>query len=136
MNVEGLEVDVCRGGCGGIWFDNFELSRVDQPHEPLGAALMALEINPAATIVPNRRPCPRCEGITLLQHKFSPDKPVIVDECPNCGGVWLDGGELAEIRRQAPTTTDRKLAVQKMFNDRLAQELAQLRSHRAPRTQA
>ena len=24
-----ITVDVCDGGCGGIWFDNFELKRVD-----------------------------------------------------------------------------------------------------------
>jgi hypothetical protein len=26
MEAEGVTVDVCAGGCGGIWFDWFELS--------------------------------------------------------------------------------------------------------------
>ena len=106
LNVGSLAVDVCRAGCGGLWFDNFELSKVDQAHESLGEALAALEFNPSAQILPNKRPCPKCSGIIMRQHKFSPDKPVIIDECPNCGGVWLDGGELAEIRRVTATTAD------------------------------
>ena len=30
MTAEGVTVDVCAGGCGGIWFDWFELARVDE----------------------------------------------------------------------------------------------------------
>ena len=124
-------MDVCRAGCGGIWFDNFELRKVDEAHESLGESLAAIETNPAATIVLERRRCPKCPDITMLQHRFSREKPVVVDECPNCGGVWLDGGELAEIRRPAVPKEQRKQAAQKFFNHLLAQELAQLRSRRA-----
>ena len=28
--VGDLSVDVCEGGCGGIWFDHFELKKVDE----------------------------------------------------------------------------------------------------------
>ncbi len=133
LKLPGLTVDVCRAGCGGIWFDNFELSKVDAAHEPLGEALMKVEPNPAATIVPNKRPCPKCLGIIMLQHKFSPEKPVVVDECPNCGGVWLDGGELTEIRRPAVAKEDRIEATQKFFNSLLTQELAQLKAQRGSR---
>ena len=27
--VRGVTVDVCRDGCAGIWFDNFELKKFD-----------------------------------------------------------------------------------------------------------
>ena len=27
MTVSDISVDVCQGGCGGIWFDNFELKK-------------------------------------------------------------------------------------------------------------
>lgn len=133
LPVEGLVVDVCREGCGGLWFDAFELSKVDQAHEKLGEALVALDFEPTAAILPNKRPCPKCPGITMLQHKFSPDKPVMVDECPNCGGVWLDGGELADIRRRSPSTDDRKKAAQRFFDRILVEDLAQLRARRAER---
>ena len=29
-DAEGMTLDVCYGGCGGIWFDAFELQRVDE----------------------------------------------------------------------------------------------------------
>jgi len=132
LKVDGLTVDLCRDGCGGIWFDNFELARVDQMQEQLGEMLAAVEFNPAAVVLQQKRPCPKCPDIKMLQHKFSPAKPVIVDECPNCGGVWLDGGELAEIRRPV-ASVDRKQAAQKFFNQVLNQELAQLRARRAQR---
>ena len=25
-----VALDVCRSGCGGVWFDNFELKRIDE----------------------------------------------------------------------------------------------------------
>lgn len=131
LKVEGLIVDACRAGCGGIWFDSFELGRVDQAHEKLGEALVAIVHNPDVVVLREKRPCPKCPGITMLQHMFSPEKPVIVDECPQCGGVWLDGGELAEIRRPFSTARDRQQATQKFFSQVLAQELAHFRSRRA-----
>ena len=45
-----------------------------------------------------KRECPRCEGFKLKRHFFSAKRRVEVDECPNCGGYWLDAGELAQIR--------------------------------------
>ena len=130
LNVEGLAVDECRDGCGGIWFDNFELNRVDEAHERLGEALAALEFDPNAVVLREKRPCPKCAGITMLQHKFSREKPVTVDECPNCGGVWLDGGELAEIRQPVISAAVRKQVTQEFFNRLATSELAQLRAQR------
>ena len=126
-----MVVDVCRGGCGGLWFDNFELAHVDEWHERLGDSLLAIESNPNVTVVPNRRTCPKCEGIVMMQHKFRADKPVMVDDCPNCGGVWLDGGELAEIRRSAPTKEDRKKAAHRFLERLFVEDLARLKTSRA-----
>jgi len=38
--VGSVEVDVCQGGCGGIWFDAFELQRVDEEEERAGEHLL------------------------------------------------------------------------------------------------
>jgi Zn-finger nucleic acid-binding protein len=40
----------------------------------------------------------------------SVDRRVSVDECPGCGGVWLDAGELAELRSEYPTAEARAQA--------------------------
>lgn len=41
--------------------------------------------------------CPRCgEGLTARDHMG-----VTVDECPSCGGIWLDRGELEVLQERA-----------------------------------
>ena len=37
--------------------------------------------------------CPRCTG-KLVETKF---EGVLIDRCDNCGGIWLDPGEFAEL---------------------------------------
>lgn len=101
IQVGSVKVDVCRGGCGGIWFDAFELQRVDEQQEVAGEHLMEIERNPQLVIDSARkRDCPRCADIKLKRHFFSAQRQVEVDECPNCGGYWLDAGELARIRAE------------------------------------
>jgi Zn-finger nucleic acid-binding protein len=31
VNVSGLRIDVCQGGCAGIWFDQAELRSLAEP---------------------------------------------------------------------------------------------------------
>ena len=40
FQVGNVTVDVCQGGCGGIWFDAFELQRVDDQAEAAGEAML------------------------------------------------------------------------------------------------
>lgn len=99
--VGAVVVDVCRGGCGGIWFDAFELQRVDEPHEAAGEPLMNIPRDPTLQVdFIRKRDCPRCQGIKLKRHFFSARRRVEVDHCPNCGGHWLDAGELEKIREE------------------------------------
>jgi uncharacterized protein len=94
-----LVVDVCEGGCGGVWFDAFELQQVDEEHEAAGERLLKITRDPQVQVdFTRKRDCPRCAGVKLKRHFFSAKRRVEVDECPNCGGYWLDGGELAQIR--------------------------------------
>ena len=96
-----MEVDACQGGCGGVWFDAFELKKVDEQHEAAGEHLTQIQRDPAVSLDPNRkRDCPRCEGIKLKRHLFSRASRVEVDHCPNCAGYWLDAGELEKIREE------------------------------------
>ena len=108
MQVGSLAVDVCQGGCGGIWFDAFELQRADEEQEVAGERLLNIERDERIQVDPNRkRDCPRCSGVKLKRHFFSPQRRVEVDECPNCGGYWLDAGELAQIRLEKSQTTQK-----------------------------
>ena len=94
----GVNVDVCENGCKGIWFDQDELRMLDENNEGLGAALEAALRDPRRNDE-QRGPltCPKC-AIPLHTHRFERAQEVNVDECYNCGGFFLDSGELAEIR--------------------------------------
>jgi len=106
-----ITVNVCEMGCGGMWFDAFEFEKVDEPHESAGEALLQVERNPNGMVDTDaKRPCPKCEGVAMQRHFASVKKRVEVDECPGCGGVWLDAGELADIRDQFPSDEERRQA--------------------------
>jgi Zn-finger nucleic acid-binding protein len=97
--VGNLTVDVCEGGCGGVWFDAFELQQADEEDEAVGEKLLHIRRDEQVHVdFTRKRDCPRCEGIKLKRHFFSARRKVEVDECPNCGGYWLDAGELEQIR--------------------------------------
>ena len=99
IQVGAVEVDVCEGGCGGVWFDAFELKKVDEQHEAAGEHLLQIRRDPGIRAdAARKRGCPRCEGIKLKRHAFSRTSRVEVDHCPNCAGYWLDAGELEKIR--------------------------------------
>jgi len=99
--VGSVEVDVCQGGCGGIWFDAFELQRVDEERERAGDHLLYIERDENVVVDPSRkRQCPRCEGMKLMRHFFSAKRRIEVDQCPNCNGYWLNADELAAVRSE------------------------------------
>jgi Zn-finger nucleic acid-binding protein len=105
IQVAGIALDVCRGGCGGVWFDAFELQRVEKLPDGGGSAFQSVARDPAVRIDASRkRDCPRCNAIKLQRHFFSAKRRVEVDQCPNCGGYWLDAGELESILREQAET--------------------------------
>jgi hypothetical protein len=91
-------IDVCAGGCGGIWFDDEELKKVEQEHH-----------NAAETVVNIKRPhqppngtagarhCPRCLTPTLEKKIPRLGSAIEFDRCPQCHGYWLDHGSLEKL---------------------------------------
>lgn len=47
-------------------------------------------------VEPGAMLCPRCQA-ALVERA---ERGVTVDECPECGGLWLDKGELEHIARR------------------------------------
>jgi len=94
----GIKVDVCKNGCKGIWLDQGELVNLDEKNEGLGEALKeALNYPRANDGSRGQLICPKC-NIPMQIHKYKRSKEVNVDECYNCGGFFLDSGELTEVR--------------------------------------
>lgn len=114
-HLAGIPVDICHGGCGGLWFDAFELAKVDESHELTDEELLRPKFNLATQVGAGaKRACPLCADVRLLRHFFSPQRQVEIDTCPQCGGVWLDAGELQRIRaeKESLNATEERAQVQ------------------------
>jgi Zn-finger nucleic acid-binding protein len=114
-----LSVDVCAGGCGGIWFDHYELQKVDEAAESAGEQLLDVPRDPDVLVDPEKRySCPKCADFpTMLRHFWSVERRVTLDECPECGGVFLDAGELGSIRHELPTHEAKEAAADAYFKE-------------------
>src|SRR5512133_3213008 len=97
MHIGGIETDVCED-CGGVWLDRLELGRFQDRQNAFGDALVAhLRQFPPPLLDPSARlACPHHRDVTMMRRRFSPAFHVDIDECPECGGIWLDTGELAQ----------------------------------------
>jgi len=69
----------------------------------------------------------------MMRHYMSPKKLVLVDECPGCGGFWLDAGELAALRGEHVTEVERDKVMQERLSemfDPMLEEASKLRDER------
>ncbi len=124
----GIKVDICEGGCGGLWFDKFEFKKFDEPHESAGEALLDIDRKEGGkTEQENKLGCPKCSDIIMRRNWFSPKKQVVVDECPACAGIWLDVGELGSIRSLYKTEDEKKKAAEEYFGEVFGRQLAATR---------
>ncbi len=53
----------------------------------------------------------------MMRHFASVKRGITIDECPECGGVWLDAGELGRIRDEFPSEAARHAAADAYFAD-------------------
>ncbi|MEW5947022.1 MAG: zf-TFIIB domain-containing protein [bacterium] len=113
----GVTVDVCMSGCRSLWFDWMELTRLDEKDEGFGAALTAA-LNAPRRNDENREKlkCPLC-GIPMMKHLHQRSKIVTVNECPACGGFFLDSGELRAIRDTYMSDEERVRYVDKIISE-------------------
>ncbi len=114
--VDDIDVDVCDGGCGGLWFDIFELQKVDERQEAAGEKLLRIPCDKSRSVdFDAPRGCPKCDDVIMMRHFYSVKHQVEVDECGGCGGFWLDCGELAQIRNLFESSEQEEKATQRFF---------------------
>lgn len=131
-NWEEMRVDICRGGCGGIWFDRFELDKVDEPDEIEGEKILDVKRDDSIEIDHDRdRECPQCDDIVMMKKFFSVSRKVEIDECGGCAGIWLDANELERMRDLYDSEEEREEAFNEYYEKELAPQLAQLESERS-----
>lgn len=111
MASEGVNLDVCLDGCGGILFDNRELKKFDEQSENIDELKQAMqEKNFEKTDENQIRICPVC-GANMVKNSVSVKGDVIIDECYSCGAKFFDHGELTKMREEYPTEEDRRQAL-------------------------
>ena len=136
LTVDDITVDVCSGGCGGIWFDNFEIKKFDEPHEAVGQVLLDVERDESLLVDHTKRvKCPKCDGVVMMRHFFSVKKQVTVDECPGCGGFWMDAGELGKIRTLFKTEQERNQAAHEYFDEVFGKQLVAMHAENEEKLQ-
>lgn len=106
--IESIEVDVCFV-CEGIWFDAKELEEVvkkdSRDFQFLDVGREEFDGKEAAEFKKNldakTGKCPRCsDGTALASREYKSKHRINVDVCPKGHGVWLDGGEIKELRNR------------------------------------
>jgi uncharacterized protein len=111
----GVQVDVCKNGCKGLWFDWSEVNKLDRKNEGFGDALTeALHYPRSNDADRGQIKCPKC-GILMHAHKFASEKEINVDECYQCGGFFLDSGELKIIRDRSMSKEEEQAYAEKMI---------------------
>ena len=84
-------IDVCPK-CKGIWLDENELGKLLKDRKLANYLTKYIGTKSRSPMV-----CPRC-GMTMDIEKAD---DIEVDVCLNCGGVWLDKGELEKLKEKS-----------------------------------
>jgi uncharacterized protein len=97
-------------GCAGVFFDNRELQYFDEAQESNGAILAEhlSQFHVPTVDTKKRINCPKCVNVVMMRRYSSPQKVLEIDECPQCGGIWLDAGELITLRANYLTEAQRE----------------------------
>ncbi len=118
VKVENVGLDYC-DSCEGLWFDAGELKKalsrdsfhIDVPDlddEKFDGSEITGPIEELLKSKPAR--CPICDGHPELERKKVARSGIelFTDNCSQCGGVWLDGGEINLLRNKFYRTISKK----------------------------
>lgn len=127
---EGINIDICLNGCGGIFFDNREFKKFDEKAENIDEILKAIEGKTFALVDESLpRTCPVC-GSKMVKNYSSANRTIQIDECYSCGGKFLDNGELQKIREEFETEAERSQATMKELYDTVGVKLREMEDAR------
>lgn len=81
--------------CGGRWMTPddlkavLDLIRLPPPDAPVRIGIDLTDVQDDAL-------CPHC-GVAMEPFNYAGDSGIILDKCPSCAGLWLDGGDLERV---------------------------------------
>lgn len=130
---EGINIDICTDGCGGIFFDNREFDKFNEEHEDISLIYEKLKDKTFEKVDDRvERNCPAC-GAKMVKNTSAVGGSVVVDDCYICGGKFLDYGELNKIRAEYKNDSARQDAAVKYLYQKVGQELKQMDEQSAKR---
>ena len=99
INVGNVPVYISEA-CGGVLLENYSLEKFECGKGKRGEALTKhlSQFHAELMNIKERVNCPLCENTVMLRRFYSPLHIVEIDECPGCGAIWLDTGELAKLQ--------------------------------------
>jgi len=120
---EGINIDICTEGCGGIFFDNREFDKFNEEHEDISVIVEKLKNKEFMPVnEEDERICPLC-GKTMVKNRTA-KAGVCVDDCYVCGGKFLDHEELEKIRAEYSRDSERAEATIDYLMQEKGEELA------------
>ena len=121
VTIENIALDYCKGGCGGIWFDDHELEKFDRLNEDVSFSVLKGEGGQNVVVDYNKpRNCPKCTNRLLDRHYYDKQQAIEIDECVGCNGIWLDPGELNHLRHLNTGEDTRKEYLDNFFKSKNA----------------
>lgn len=91
-----ISYDMCEK-CGSLWLDAGEL---DKMAFQVQGSIEYCEQEKGKEPERQARKCPRCDDFVLDKVRFLEADEIYLHYCRNCGGFWLDGGELNLIDKE------------------------------------
>ena len=112
--VSGVQVNVCHGSCGGLWFHITQTRKIEHLKPGAGSALLNFELADGVKIYRGaEHPCPHCKTTLLYRHFFSRKLDTEVNQCAKCSGFWIDAGGLVKV--MSSPQEERKELLEKYF---------------------
>ena len=95
-------LDQCPG-CGGIWFDHFELYKAKQGEADKIELLDGNSLRTSTSIENRELVCPKDRvKLVRFQDVLFP-KDIVIARCPVCNGFWLNRGEFTRYQQYRQT---------------------------------
>jgi len=110
-------VDACPK-CDGMWLDTGELKKLTGDRK-----LSDYLTKDIGTKTESKLVCPRCGGLMDLELADE----VEVDVCLKCNGVWLDAGELEELKAKEDFEGDQMAKAEERYEEMVKKERARQR---------
>ena len=95
----GVKVLACKDECGGLWFSQSQVKRLEKFKSGLGASLLKIKRADGVKVYRGvEHICPQCKTTLLFRHFFSKEFDTEVNQCAKCGGFWVDVAGLAKLQ--------------------------------------